>query len=194
MGMVFPVSTHNYVLRYWLAAGGLNPGYYLPGDTAGTTGADVQLSVTPPPQMPATLEAGTIDGYLGRRAVEPGLDGQGHRPPDHRRSRYRRAYRRQSVRPDRGVRRGEPEHRQGADARADPRLDVARRGKRQEPRRSRQAPRQPQVCRRRRGRAARLDDRQVHFRPRRHRATRRSSTCSSTSTPAIRSTRTRSGS
>lgn len=63
MAMVFPVSTHNYVLRYWLAAGGLNPGYYLPGDTAGTTGAEVQLSVTPPPQMPATLEAGTIDGY-----------------------------------------------------------------------------------------------------------------------------------
>jgi nitrate/nitrite transport system substrate-binding protein len=63
MGMVFPVSTHNYVLRYWLAAGGLNPGFYLPGDTAGTTGAEVQLSVTPPPQMPATLEAGTINGY-----------------------------------------------------------------------------------------------------------------------------------
>lgn len=63
MGMVFPVSTHNYVLRYWLAAGGLNPGYYLPGDTAGTTGAEVQLSVTPPPQMPSTMEAGTINGY-----------------------------------------------------------------------------------------------------------------------------------
>lgn len=63
MGMVFPVSTHNYILRYWLAAGGLNPGFYLPGDTAGTTGAEVQLSVTPPPQMPATLEAGTIEGY-----------------------------------------------------------------------------------------------------------------------------------
>ena len=63
MGMVFPVSTHNYILRYWLAAGGLNPGFYLPGDTAGTTGAQVQLSVTPPPQMPATMEAGTINGY-----------------------------------------------------------------------------------------------------------------------------------
>lgn len=63
MGMVFPVSTHNYELRYWLAAGGLNPGYYTPGDVGGTTSADVQLSVTPPPQMPATLEAGTIDGY-----------------------------------------------------------------------------------------------------------------------------------
>jgi nitrate/nitrite transport system substrate-binding protein len=25
MGMVFPVSTHNYELRYWLAAGGITP-------------------------------------------------------------------------------------------------------------------------------------------------------------------------
>ncbi|TYC56688.1 ABC transporter substrate-binding protein [Marinobacter sp. BW6] len=65
MGMVFPVSTHNYELRYWLAAGGLNPGYYAPqrGDTSGTLEADVHLSVTPPPQMPATMEAGTIQGY-----------------------------------------------------------------------------------------------------------------------------------
>jgi nitrate/nitrite transport system substrate-binding protein len=65
MGMVFPVSTHNYELRYWLAAGGLNPGYYAPakGDTSGTISADVLLSVTPPPQMPSTLEAGTIYGY-----------------------------------------------------------------------------------------------------------------------------------
>lgn len=63
MGMVFPVSTHNYYLRYWLAAGGLKPGYYTAGDVTGTTEADVLLSVTPPPQMPATLEAGTINGY-----------------------------------------------------------------------------------------------------------------------------------
>jgi nitrate/nitrite transport system substrate-binding protein len=65
MGMVFPVSTHNYELRYWLAAGGLKPGYYAPdkGDTSGTLDADVQLSVTPPPQMPSTMEAGTIYGY-----------------------------------------------------------------------------------------------------------------------------------
>jgi nitrate/nitrite transport system substrate-binding protein len=65
MGMVFPVSTHNYELRYWLAAGGLHPGYYAPhkGDTSGKIDADVLLSVTPPPQMPSTLEAGTILGY-----------------------------------------------------------------------------------------------------------------------------------
>jgi len=63
MGMVFPVSTHNYELRYWLAAGGLKPGFYTDGDVSGTVDADVKLSVTPPPQMPATLEAGTIEGY-----------------------------------------------------------------------------------------------------------------------------------
>ena len=63
MGMVFPVSTHNYELRYWLAAGGLKPGYYSPENISGQIDADVLLSVTPPPQMPATLEAGTIYGY-----------------------------------------------------------------------------------------------------------------------------------
>lgn len=65
LGMVFPVSTHNYELRYWLAAGGINPGYYAPakGDIAGTLNADALLSVTPPPQMPSTMEAGTINGY-----------------------------------------------------------------------------------------------------------------------------------
>ena len=65
MGMVFPVSTHNYELRYWLAAGDINPGYYAPakGDISGTIDADALLSVTPPPQMPSTMEAGTIVGY-----------------------------------------------------------------------------------------------------------------------------------
>jgi nitrate/nitrite transport system substrate-binding protein len=63
MGMVFPVSTHNYELRYWLAAGGIEPGYYTPDNTSGQILGDVLLSVTPPPQMPATLEAGTILGY-----------------------------------------------------------------------------------------------------------------------------------
>jgi nitrate/nitrite transport system substrate-binding protein len=64
MGMVFPVSTHNYELRYWLAAGGIHPGFYAPPqDISGQINADVLLSVTPPPQMPATLEAGTIYGY-----------------------------------------------------------------------------------------------------------------------------------
>jgi len=63
LGMVFPVSTHNYELRYWLAAGGIHPGYYASGDASGQIDADVLLSVTPPPQMPATLEAGTINGY-----------------------------------------------------------------------------------------------------------------------------------
>ena len=63
LGMVFPVSTHNYELRYWLAAGGINPGVYSAEDVSGQIGGEVLISVTPPPQMPATLEAGTIDGY-----------------------------------------------------------------------------------------------------------------------------------
>lgn len=63
MGMVFPVSTHNYELRYWLASGGICPGYYTATDTTGTKDADVLISVTPPPQMPATLAQGTIQGY-----------------------------------------------------------------------------------------------------------------------------------
>lgn len=68
MGMVFPVSTHNYEIRYWLAAAGISPGfYYDPAsketNIPGVLDADLILSVTPPPQMPSTLEAGTIVGY-----------------------------------------------------------------------------------------------------------------------------------
>lgn len=47
----YPMSTHHYLLRYWLATAGLEPG------------ADVELVVVPPPQMPAQLAAGRIDGY-----------------------------------------------------------------------------------------------------------------------------------
>jgi len=78
MAMVFPVSTHNYELRYWLAAAGIHPGMYSAQDVTGTTDADVLLSVTPPPQMPSTLEAGTIDGYCvgepwNQKAVASGI-------------------------------------------------------------------------------------------------------------------------
>ena len=78
MGMVFPVSTHNYELRYWLASGGIHPGYYSSGDISGQIDADAFLSVTPPPQMPATLEAGTILGYCvgepwNQQAVAKGI-------------------------------------------------------------------------------------------------------------------------
>ncbi|MEM0897569.1 MAG: CmpA/NrtA family ABC transporter substrate-binding protein [Verrucomicrobiota bacterium] len=68
MGMVFPVSTHNYEIRYWLAAAGIKPGFYFDPatgqvDVPGFLNGDVELSVTPPPQMPQTLEQGTIVGY-----------------------------------------------------------------------------------------------------------------------------------
>lgn len=78
MGMVFPVSTHNYQLRYWLAAGGINPGMYTKDNVQGMINAEALLSVTPPPQMPATLEAGTINGYCvgepwNQQAVSKGI-------------------------------------------------------------------------------------------------------------------------
>ncbi len=49
----FDYSIHNFLLRYYLAEHGINP------DT------DVQLRVTPPPEMVANLRAGNIDGFLG---------------------------------------------------------------------------------------------------------------------------------
>lgn len=78
MGMVFPVSTHNYELRYWLAASGIHPGMYTPTDTVGETNAEVLLSVTAPPMMPTVLEAGNIQGYCvgepwNQQAVAKGI-------------------------------------------------------------------------------------------------------------------------
>jgi len=78
MGMVFPVSTHNYEIRYWLAAAGIHPGMYTSEDIKGFTDAEVELSVTPPPQMPATLESGNISGYCvgepwNQQAVAKGI-------------------------------------------------------------------------------------------------------------------------
>ncbi len=62
MAMTYPVGIHNYSLRYWLAAGGVHPGFYTATDTNGFADGDVQLSVTPPPQMPAVLQSGTVHG------------------------------------------------------------------------------------------------------------------------------------
>ena len=78
MGMVFPVSTHNYEIRYWLAAAGIHPGMYTATDKGGRTNAMVELSVTPPPMMPTVLEAGSISGYCvgepwNQQAVKKGI-------------------------------------------------------------------------------------------------------------------------
>ena len=56
-GMIFAVpfdySMHNFLLRYYVAEHGLDPD------------RDIQIRVTPPPEMVANLRAGNIDGYLG---------------------------------------------------------------------------------------------------------------------------------
>ena len=50
-GTVFPVSMHSYLLRHWLAAGGL------------AREDAVRIRVVPPPRMVAALEAGELDGF-----------------------------------------------------------------------------------------------------------------------------------
>jgi two-component system, oxyanion-binding sensor len=50
-GVVHPHSGHNYELRYWLAASGIDP------ERA------VEIVVLPPPLMPDALRTGGIDGY-----------------------------------------------------------------------------------------------------------------------------------
>jgi nitrate/nitrite transport system substrate-binding protein len=48
---VFPASTHNYFLRYWLASAGIDPD------------KDINLNVIPPQQMVENLEANIVDGF-----------------------------------------------------------------------------------------------------------------------------------
>ncbi len=55
--MTFPPGTHAMWIRYWLAAGGINP-----GDAAGG-GADISLITIPPPQMVANMKVGKMDGF-----------------------------------------------------------------------------------------------------------------------------------
>jgi nitrate/nitrite transport system substrate-binding protein len=52
-GVPFDYSMHNFLLRYVLAEGGLDPD------------RDVQIRAVPPPEMVANLRAGNLDGYLG---------------------------------------------------------------------------------------------------------------------------------
>src|SRR5438309_894954 len=50
-GMTFPFSTHNYQLRFWMAAGGVDPD------------EDVRLVVLPPPYMVDSLTSGHVDAF-----------------------------------------------------------------------------------------------------------------------------------
>lgn len=50
-GVVHQTSSHNYELRYWLAASGIDPDH------------DVEIVVLPPPLLPEALGAGGLDGY-----------------------------------------------------------------------------------------------------------------------------------
>jgi len=50
-GMTFPFSTHNYHLRFWMAAGGVDPD------------EDVRLVVLPPPYMVESLQNRHVDAF-----------------------------------------------------------------------------------------------------------------------------------
>ncbi|MDE1936036.1 CmpA/NrtA family ABC transporter substrate-binding protein, partial [Bradyrhizobium sp.] len=50
-GMTFPFSSHNYLLRFWMAAGLVDPD------------EDVRLVVLPPPFMVDSMASGQIDGF-----------------------------------------------------------------------------------------------------------------------------------
>jgi ABC-type nitrate/sulfonate/bicarbonate transport system substrate-binding protein len=50
-GMTFPFSTHNYQLRFWMAAGGVDPD------------DDVRMVVLPPPYMVDSLASGHVDAF-----------------------------------------------------------------------------------------------------------------------------------
>jgi len=49
--VTFPGGTHDLWMRYWLAAGGINPD------------SDVSTIVVPPPQMVANMKTGTMDAF-----------------------------------------------------------------------------------------------------------------------------------
>jgi nitrate/nitrite transport system substrate-binding protein len=51
VAMTFPGGTHDLWIRYWLAAGGIDPD------------KDVSLITVPPPQMVANMKVGTMDAF-----------------------------------------------------------------------------------------------------------------------------------
>ena len=55
--MTYPPGTHAMWIRYWLAAGGIQPG------GANGEGADIKLTTVPPPQMVQNMKLGEVDGF-----------------------------------------------------------------------------------------------------------------------------------
>ena len=49
--MTFPGGTHDLWIRYWLAAGGIDPD------------KDIETITVPPPQMVANMKVGTMDCF-----------------------------------------------------------------------------------------------------------------------------------
>ena len=67
VAMTFPGGTHDLWIRYWLAAGGIDPD------------KDVATIVVPPPQMVANMKVGTMDCFCVVRALERAAHPSGDR-------------------------------------------------------------------------------------------------------------------
>ena len=64
MFMTYGAGSHNMTLRYWLAAGGVNPGFYQGlDDPKGVTEAEIVLQANPPPNMVSALNQGNCQGF-----------------------------------------------------------------------------------------------------------------------------------
>ena len=67
VAMTFPGGTHDLWIRYWLAAGGIDPD------------KDVSTIVVPPPQMVANMKVGTMDAFCVGEPWNAQLINQRHR-------------------------------------------------------------------------------------------------------------------
>ena len=65
--MTFPGGTHDLWIRYWLAAGGIDPD------------KDIETITVPPPQMVANMKVGTMDGFCVCEPWNHQLINQKHR-------------------------------------------------------------------------------------------------------------------
>lgn len=66
VAVTFPIGTHNYWMRYWLAAAGIDPDN------------DVKTIVIPPPQMVANVKTGNMDAFCvgepwGQQGINQGV-------------------------------------------------------------------------------------------------------------------------
>ena len=122
--MTFPGGTHDLWIRYWLAAGGIDPD------------KDIETIVVPPPQMVANMKVGTMDCFCVGEPWNAQLVNQKHRLHGDQHRRALEQASREVARHARRLGRQESEGRQGAADGGDGSAAMVRQAG--EPRRARQ--------------------------------------------------------